>query len=195
MKRIWTVCIALGILLMVGGCSKTDEPIEAPVQQTREPADSSAAVQEDVVEEPDGDSAALPNMDRLMQGLTELPEDIYVPEEITMEDVLLNAGVYRKITAEEAKVMMDRIENVAIVDVRTQEEYDAEHIEKAILVPVESIGTQEIDALPDTEQVLLVYCRSGVRSEEAAQKLLAAGYRYVYDFGGIIDWPYEVVPS
>ena len=79
------------------------------------------------------------------------------------------------------------------VDVRTREEYDGGNIENAVLVPNESIGSEMPEALPDKEATLLIYCRSGRRSKEAAQKLLSLGYQSVYDFGGVIDWPYELV--
>ncbi len=80
-----------------------------------------------------------------------------------------------------------------MLDIRTQEEYDGGHIENAVLVPNESIGSEMPEALPDKEATLLVYCRSGRRSKESAQKLLALGYQNFYDFGGVIDWPYELV--
>ena len=80
-----------------------------------------------------------------------------------------------------------------MVDIRTREEYDGGHIENAVLVPNESIGSEMPEALPDKETMLLVYCRSGRRSKDAAQKLLELGYQKVCDFGGVIDWPYELV--
>ena len=101
-------------------------------------------------------------------------------------------AAYQKISAEEAYEMMVSQE-VVVVDVRTREEYDGGHIENAVLVPNESIGSEMPEALPDKEATLLVYCRSGRRSKDAAQKLLALGYQSVYDFGGVIDWPYELV--
>jgi rhodanese-related sulfurtransferase len=83
---------------------------------------------------------------------------------------------------------------VTVVDVRTQAEYEQGHIPDAILVPNETISTtQKPDALPDLDATILVYCRSGNRSAQAARKLVALGYVNVYDFGGIIDWPYDVV--
>ena len=96
------------------------------------------------------------------------------------------------LTAEQAKAMMDE-GNVVVVDVRTQDEYTAGHVPGAILVPGETIGSEPPAALPDLDATLLVYCRSGRRSREAAGKLAALGYTAVYDFGGIIDWPYDVV--
>lgn len=101
-------------------------------------------------------------------------------------------AAYQKISAEEAYEMMASQE-VVVVDVRTREEYDGGHIENAVLVPNESIGSEMPEALPDKEATLLIYCRSGRRSKDAAQKLLALGYQSVYDFGGVIDWPYELV--
>ena len=101
-------------------------------------------------------------------------------------------AAYQKISAEEAYEMMVSQE-VVVVDVRTREEYDGGHIENAVLVPNESIGSEMPEALPDKEATLLIYCRSGRRSKDAAQKLLELGYQNVFDFGGVIDWPYELV--
>ena len=98
-------------------------------------------------------------------------------------------AAYHKISAEEAYEMMASQE-VVVVDVRTREEYDGGHIENAVLVPNESIGSKMPETMPDKEVTLLIYCR---RSKDAAQKLLALGYQSVYDFGGVIDWPYELV--
>ena len=105
---------------------------------------------------------------------------------------MTDKAAYQKISAEEAYEMMTSQE-VVVVDVRTREEYDGGHIENAVLVPNESIGSEMPEALPDKEATLLIYCRSGRRSKEAAQKLLSLGYQNVYDFGGVIDWPYELV--
>lgn len=100
-------------------------------------------------------------------------------------------SAYHKISSKEAKEMMDTQE-VIIVDVRTQEEYDEGYIENAILIPNESIN-QMPKELPDKDAIILVYCRSGKRSKEAANKLVDLGYTNIYDFGGIIDWPYAIV--
>ena len=101
-------------------------------------------------------------------------------------------AVYHKLSGEEAYEMMTSQE-VVVVDVRTRGEYDGGHIENAILIPNESIGSEMPEALPDKEATLLIYCRSGRRSKDAAQKLLSLGYQNVYDFGGVIDWPYKLV--
>ena len=105
---------------------------------------------------------------------------------------MTDKAAYQKISAEEAYEMMASQE-VVVVDVRTQEEYDGGHIENAVLVPNESIVSEMPEAPPDKEATLLVYCRSGRRSKDAAEKLLKLGYQSVYDFGGVIDWPYELV--
>ncbi len=100
---------------------------------------------------------------------------------------------YTQITQEEAMEMMTRDDGHVIVDVRRQYEYDESHIPGAILIPNESIETEPPEELPDPDQIILVYCRSGRRSKEASQKLADMGYTNVYEFGGIITWPGEIV--
>lgn len=97
------------------------------------------------------------------------------------------------ITAEEAKAIMDSQEDYILLDVREQKEYEAGHIEGAVLIPYGSIGELAENALPDRDRTILVYCRSGRRSAIAAEELAKLGYTDVRDFGGIIDWPYDVV--
>ena len=82
---------------------------------------------------------------------------------------------------------------VTVVDVRTKAEYDGGHIANAVLVPNETIADTPPPGQPDKAATLLIYCRSGRRSRDAAEKLIALGYENVYDFGGINDWPYETV--
>ena len=101
-------------------------------------------------------------------------------------------GEYHKITAEEAKERMDSGDDIIILDVRTQDEYEESHIPGAILIPNETIGTEMPDQLPDAGQEILVYCRSGNRSKQASQALVDLGYTNVVEFGGINSWPYEV---
>ena len=97
---------------------------------------------------------------------------------------------YKKITSDEAKNIM-LTEKPIVVDVRSLEEYNEGHIPGAIVIPNESIGTEQPKELPDLEQVILVYCRSGNRSRQASQKLADMGYTNVYEFGGIKDWTGE----
>ena len=106
-----------------------------------------------------------------------------------------SAAAYQQITQEKAKEMMQAEDGHIIVDVRRQDEYDSGHIPGAILIPNESIGTEQPKELPDLDQVILIYCRSGRRSKEASQKLADMGYTHIYEFGGIIDWTGEVVTS
>lgn len=101
-------------------------------------------------------------------------------------------AVYVNITAEEAKQIMDSEEGYIILDVRTQEEYDQGHIPGAILIPDTEIKTKAEEVLTDKDQLILVYCRSGRRSKLAAEVLVELGYTNIKEFGGIIDWPYEV---
>lgn len=110
----------------------------------------------------------------------------------TNEVSAVKTAEYHKISAEEAKKMMDEQE-VVIVDVRTEAEYAEGHIAGAVLVPNETIGEEAPAELPDKDAVLLVYCRSGNRSKTAANKLLKLGYQNVYDFGGVNTWPYDLV--
>ena len=102
---------------------------------------------------------------------------------------------YRQISQEEAGEMMSRDDGHVIVDVRRQDEYDAGHIPGAILIPNESIETEQPEELPDPDQIILIYCRSGNRSKQASQKLADMGYTNIYEFGGIIDWTGEIVTS
>ena len=101
-------------------------------------------------------------------------------------------AVYMNITAQEAKVIMDSQEDYTILDVRTQEEYDQGHIPGAILIPDYEIEEKAEQVLRDKDQLLLVYCRSGRRSKIAAEALVELGYTNIKEFGGILDWPYEV---
>ena len=101
-------------------------------------------------------------------------------------------AVYVNITAEEAKEIMDSEEGYIILDVRTQEEYDEGHIPGAIVISHEEIAEKAEEVLTDKDQLILVYCRSGRRSKIAAEALMELGYTNIKEFGGIIDWPYEV---
>ena len=95
---------------------------------------------------------------------------------------------YTQISQEEAQRMMKVDDGHIILDVRRQDEYNSGHIPGAICIPNETIGAEMPKELPDLNQVILVYCRSGRRSKEAAQKLYEIGYTHVFEFGGIIDW-------
>ena len=100
---------------------------------------------------------------------------------------------YKQISQEEAAEMMTKDDGHVIVDVRRQDEYDAGHIPGAILIPNESIGCDSPEALPDYDQIILIYCRTGNRSKQASEKLAAMGYTNIYEFGGINTWTGEIV--
>ena len=102
-------------------------------------------------------------------------------------------STYEQITAEQAKTIMDTEKDYVIIDARTEEEFAKGHIENAILIPEYEIKDRAEKELPDKEQQILVYCRSGRRSKIASEELVKLGYSNVKEFGGIIDWPYEVV--
>ena len=100
---------------------------------------------------------------------------------------------YRQINMDEAITMMEEESSYIILDVRTPEEFADKHIPRAINIPNETISTEEIPELPDKDQLILVYCRSGNRSKQASEKLAALGYTNIVEFGGINDWPGETV--
>ena len=112
--------------------------------------------------------------------------------ETTLDSVTESASTYEQITAEEAKILMDTEKDYIIIDARTKEEYAQGHIEGAILIPEYEIADCAENELPDKKQLILVYCRSGRRSKIASQALADLGYTNVREFGGIIDWPYEI---
>ena len=100
---------------------------------------------------------------------------------------------YRQISMTDAISMMEQETDYIILDVRTQEEFASGHIPGAINIPNESIGTAEVPELPNKDQLILVYCRSGNRSKQASAKLAVLNYTNVVEFGGINSWPGEIV--
>ena len=102
-------------------------------------------------------------------------------------------NTYRQITMEEAVTMMEEETEYIILDVRTAEEYNEKHIPGAINIANEVIGTEDIPELPDKDQLILVYCRSGNRSKQASEKLVKLGYTNIVEIGGINSWPGETV--
>ena len=100
---------------------------------------------------------------------------------------------YKQISTQEAVEMMAEETNYIILDVRTSEEYKAGHIENSINIANETIGDSEIKEIPNKEQLIMVYCRSGNRSKQASQKLVQLGYTNIVEFGGINTWTGELV--
>ena len=99
---------------------------------------------------------------------------------------------YTMISQDQAKEMMEKEDGHIIIDVRRVDEFETGHIPGAVCIPNESIGTEQPEELPNLDQIILVYCRSGNRSKQAAQELFDMGYTNVYEFGGIIDWTGEI---
>lgn len=97
---------------------------------------------------------------------------------------------YQTIPADQAKTMIEE-NQVVIIDVREEDEYNQGHIKNAVLIPLSTID-KDNELLPDKEETILVYCRSGNRSAKASKKLVDLGYQNIYDFGGIINWPYDI---
>ena len=104
-----------------------------------------------------------------------------------------NNASYEQITAIEAKSLMDSEQDYVIIDARTEEEFAEGHIENAILIPEYEISSRAEAEIADKDVLILVYCRSGRRSKIASEELVKLGYTNVKEFGGIIDWPYEIV--
>jgi len=101
-------------------------------------------------------------------------------------------GIYKKISPKEALSLMESDEDILILDVRTKEEYDEGYIKNALLLPYDEISKDSEILPPDKSKKILIYCRSGRRSEIAANTIIKLGYENVYDFGGINDWPYDI---
>ena len=104
-----------------------------------------------------------------------------------------SSATYEQVSGAEAKALMDSESGYIIIDARTQEEYDEGHIPGAIMIPEYEIADRAEKELPDKDQLILVYCRSGRRSKIAAEELVKLGYTNIKEFGGIIDWEYEIV--
>ncbi|MFA6937576.1 MAG: rhodanese-like domain-containing protein [Treponema sp.] len=121
--------------------------------------------------------------------------NVFLASAVLLASCAMSAGAEnaKKITAEQGKKMVGGKEKIVLVDVRRLDEYEAGHIASAILIPNESISNKKPVELPDLNAKIIVYCRSGRRSANAAEKLVAMGYANVFDMGGIIDWPYGVV--
>ncbi len=114
---------------------------------------------------------------------------------ISCENSVTTQSTYTplKITAETGKTMMDANNEIILVDVRTYDEYITYHIPGALLLPVDDIQADALTLLSDQSKVYIIYCNSGNRSADAANQLSLLGYPFIYDMGGIIDWPYETV--
>lgn len=164
MKKSMWIALGIGVLLVMGlaGCVRAKAGTTTQAQMET----SMTTGMETEMEEPMGE------------------------QENTQMDPQTEEAAYHKISAAEAKEMMDQME-VTVVDVRTLQEYKEGHVPSAINIPNEEIQDTEPELLNDKDATLLVYCRSGRRSKDASDKLVKMGYKNVYDFGGIIDWNYD----
>ncbi|MCC5912361.1 MAG: rhodanese-like domain-containing protein [Clostridiaceae bacterium] len=100
---------------------------------------------------------------------------------------------YQKMSPQEAKVQLEEDKDIVLLDVRTREEYQEKHIEGSTLIPLNVLETEVRTKIPNKEEKIIIYCRSGNRSKTAANLLLSMGYKHVYDLGGINSWPYEII--
>ena len=136
-------------------------------------------------------SACAANSDKTTD--TEANGELQIQESKNMNKEQTNT--YRQISMDEAVIMMQEESDYIILDVRRGDEFAEGHIPNAINVANEEIGTDEIAELPDKDQLIMVYCRSGRRSKEAAEKLVALGYTNIVEFGGILDWTGEIITT
>ncbi len=196
--------LILSLALASAGCAAAPQSNIAftPAPSLASPAAIASPIPEEACV-----ACELPEIEPLPEGysLTNPDGTAEIPEETDRDDLCPplgegeaetaspdEPGIYRQLSYEEAKAWMDEDEAV-VVDVRTKEEYEAGHIPGAILIPNETIEGELPEQLPDTSAKILIYCRSGNRSYQASIKLLELGYDFVYDFGGINGWPYEIV--
>lgn len=187
----WTYLIAAAFLCTAAltACSTSNSASAAPGQGNMAAQGSQDSMDSN---DPQGNMDAQASQDNMDAQASQDNMDAQASPDSMDAQTAQGESVYHKISAEEAKAMMDK-GGVTVVDVRREDEYAAGHIPGSILVPNEGIRDTQPEELPDLDAVLLVHCRTGVRSKQASDKLLEIGYKNVYDFGGIVDWPYETV--
>lgn len=127
-----------------------------------------------------------------LTNITITPTTIIQNEQVEDVEMKKMEITYETITSKQAYELINTKNDYIILDVREQEEYDESHIPNALLIPYQTINNDIFNTLTNKDQLILVYCRSGRRSAIAAQTLVDLGYTNVKDFGGIIDWPYEL---
>ncbi len=186
----WTYLIAAVFLCTAAltACSTSNSAGAAPGQGNMAAQDSQDSMDSN---DSQGSMDAQASQDNMDAQASQGSMDAQASQDNMDAQTTQGESVYHKISAEEAKTMMDK-GGVTVVDVRREDEYAAGHIPGSILVPNEGIRDTQPEELPDLDAVLLVHCRTGV-SKQASDKLLEIGYKNVYDFGGIVDWPYETV--
>lgn len=197
MKKIIVVFI---ILIALVGCSKNEDTLtfNAIIDDVNSNSMMITTKDYDRFDKASVDISKIENDIDLSIGqnieLTILPEvkETY-PVKATATKVVLKNSEYRQLSMEEASELINSNEYGVILDVRTVAEYNEGHIENAIILPSDEIENKAEATLNDKNEVILVYCRSGNRSKDASKMLIDMGYTNVYDFGGINEWPYEIV--
>lgn len=215
MKKI--IATSLAIVLFLVGCHMSTKNITLNAKVT---AVSESSILLDTIDYKDFDKASvgITNKTKILDekdeaiNINDLKENdelelIILPEvresypvqvtavkvkRVKQSEVTDMVSQYQKITPKQAKEIMD-IEDVVVLDVREQNEYNTGHIKNSILIPVNEMKTKAPELLKDKQKKILVYCRSGRRSAAASEQLAKMGYTNVLDFGGINDWPYETV--
>lgn len=117
------------------------------------------------------------------------------PDDSPSSAMPASVAAYRQVSADEARELMAKEKGYVILDVRTEREFLEGHVPGAVNIPNETIGSAEVSGLPDKGQLILVYCRSGNRSKQAAGKLAALGYTNIVEFGGMNSWTGEIVTA
>ena len=207
MRRKYSIfsSLLLSLTLLLGACAMPPQSSTTSIPAAVIP--SSAPEASPIPEEEACVTCELPEIEPLPEGFSlTAPDGAQIPEETDPTTLCPplgegnsetaapdEPGVYRQLTSQDAKEWMDEDESVIVVDVRTKEEYEAGHIPGALLIPNETIENTPPEELPDKSAKILIYCRSGNRSYQASLKLLEMGYDFIYDFGGINTWPYEIV--
>lgn len=172
MKRLILLVMFMSFITLLAACQGEDSTTEAPKNSIAAFGSTAKPAENETTKAPTVTTA--------------------VTTAATTAETTAHTPTVQVIPPEKAKEMMEK-GGVIIVDVRREDEYAEGHIEGALLVPNETITEQAETMLPDKGAVYLIYCRSGRRSNEAANKLIALGYQNVYDFGGILSWEYGTV--
>lgn len=180
-KKSFMVILAMTVVLaLVQSSCRTETTTETPTNQTQdEPADTVAT--EPSIRDTDA-------IDEPTQSESESSTQTTDPME---SDEDQTAAVRELISPEEARRMLDEEENALLLDVRTEQEYADGHIPGTLLIPITELEERLDEIIAWQNKPVIIYCRSGNRSAQVASILEANGFQYLYDLGGIIDWPYE----
>ncbi len=189
---IFTIFIVITALI----CNNLSEPFkpQTPLSIVEAEATDISDEEDKLTAAPD--FTALNNDSNIVAGSEEVMSEETLHKSISLikdSDTQMNKAEYHKITADEAKQMLDNNPDSILLDVRTEEEFKAQRIDGAILIPDYEIEERAKAEFPDKDALILIYCRSGNRSKTAANILVSMGYTNIYDFGGITLYPYETI--